>query len=541
MIKYEVYEGVFDMDFQDTSAALVDGRDKGRLRSIINNLNMYENNVKNVTEIYTNVFMDEQVSYFLPGISAQDVFSRHFPELYVYNEYGENLFNCEQDSKTDDYSVFYHTVESIKNANVDEIPIADWQKKVLKWTMFLHDIGKPYVKKVASDGTMTFDDCSNKSVELAKGILNRFNFSENEIDIICTLIKYHDMYTTSDETTEQNLTYLANGLNNNKELFYLLINVKDADAKAKNKEAYEEFKSIKDKYYEFAKKYFDISNKKKDESPAPKKTDEKEEAQEVATKKLTSKEIKEIIEDIITNKNVKVKYQPIVDIKTQNVYAYEALTQLPQKGVKIDKFIEAAKDFEDYDKMQQILFTNAIEQFESVVNKESNVLMVNIDYDSYDKYINKPRIYDMMSRNKIVIEFNNYENRDLTQIEETIQTIHLKGGKVAFDNFKLGNLTIEDICYLDLDYLIPDKSIIMNINTDFEKQKYIYNLITYTISKNVDLIAVGVENKKIFDTVKLVGVKLVQGYYFEKPSNEINMINEKIYELLNADEDQSIV
>ena len=41
MIKYEVYEGVFDMDFADTSASMVDATEKGRLRNVINNINMY--------------------------------------------------------------------------------------------------------------------------------------------------------------------------------------------------------------------------------------------------------------------------------------------------------------------------------------------------------------------------------------------------------------------------------------------------------------------------------------------------------------------
>ena len=84
-------------------------------------------------------------------------------------------------------------------------------------------------------------------------------------------------------------------------------------------------------------------------------------------------------------------------------------------------------------------------------------------------------------------------------------------------------------------------SFIKDIYKDFEKQKFINSLITYTISKNINLIAVGVENKKILDTLKLVGVRLVQGYYFGKPLPEINMMNDDIFELLNKEEDESIM
>lgn len=544
MIKYEVYEGVFDMDFADTSVTLVDAKEKGRLRNIINNLNMYADNARTITEIYTNVLLDDNVSYFLPKITQQDVFMRHFPELFVYNQYGENLFNCQQNTKYHRYSVFHHIVASIESANVNEISIADWQKKVMKWTMFLHDIGKPYVKKVSEDGTESFVGHDEKSMELAEAILNRFDFSSEEKRIILTLIKYHDKYLTEEEITNENLTFLAKELNNDRELFYLLINVKDADAKAKSTEVYNNFKNIKGKFYEFANTYFEQSTRKKIEIKEStiegKKTEEKQEP--IKEEKLTSKDIKELIDEIITKKSIKVRYQPIVDLKTQSVYGYEALSQISSaKKIKIERLLEVAKDYNDYDKLQQILFTNAIERFESVVNRDSNIIMVNIDYDSYVNYVNKPRIYDMMARNKVVIEFKNYDNKDLTDIQETIQTIHLKGGQVAFDNFKLDNLSIEDICYLDIDYIIPDMSFIKDIYKDFEKQKFINSLITYTISKNINLIAVGVENKKILDTLKLVGVKLVQGYYFGKPLPEINMMNDDIFELLNKEEDESIM
>ncbi len=544
MIKYEVYEGVFDMDFADTSATLVDAREKGRLRNIINNLNMYADNMKTVTEIYTNVLLDENVSYFLPKITQQDVFARHFPELFVYNEYGENLFNCQQNSQYHRYSVFHHIVASIENANVTEISIADWQKKIIKWTMFLHDIGKPYVKKVSEDGSESFSGHDEKSVDLAERILSRFYFNDEEKRIILTLIKYHDKYLNEDEVTQENLTFLAKEVNNDRELFYLLINVKDADAKSKSTDVYNQFKVIKEKFYDFANTYFEQSSRKKIEikkANTPGNNLE-EEVEEIPDSKLTSKDIKEIIDEIITKKAIKVRYQPIIDLKTQQVFGYEALSQISSaKRIKIEKLLEVAKDYNDYDKLQQVLFTNAVEHFENVVNRESNIIMVNIDYDSYVNYVNKPRIYDMMARNKVVLEFKNYDNKDLTDIQETIQGIHLHGGKVAFDNFKLDKLSIEDICYLDIDYIIPDMSFIKDIYKDFEKQKFINNLITYTISKDINLIACGVEDKRILDTLRLVGVRLVQGFYFGKPLPEINMINEDIFNLLNTEEDQSIM
>jgi EAL domain-containing protein (putative c-di-GMP-specific phosphodiesterase class I) len=99
----------------------------------------------------------------------------------------------------------------------------------------------------------------------------------------------------------------------------------------------------------------------------------------------------------------------------------------------------------------------------------------------------------MMKKSKIVVCFNNYYRKDLTEFQKTIDIIHENNGLVALDNFGIGSLETEDLSILNIDYIIPDISITKEILNNEKKQKYISDLVLYTMSRNINLVIVGVE------------------------------------------------
>ncbi len=528
-----------DDGFFSIEADLMDLKEETRIQNIIQKLYIYDNNPQELTKIYTDVLEDDNVAFILLKISQDMIFKKHFPEFYVVNEYGENLFNCQQNSPYHKYDVFKHIVTSIENVGNPQIPVGDWQKKLLKWTMFLHDIGKPYVKVIQSDGKDSFANHDEKSVELATGILNRFYFNDEEKNIILTLIKYHDKYLNEGEITYDNMKFLAGKLGNNKELFYLLMDVKDSDAKAKSVEVYNKYKLVKSKYIEFINTYFAYSVEKEvsvDVENEQVQSANAENKSPVINEKMTQEEMKHLIEDIISKRKILPLYQPIIDLKHKSVYGYETFTKIESsKKVDIMELFSYAKDIGRYEKMQQTLLVNGIDDFSSILSKESDFIFVNSDLESYNKYINKPRLYDYMAKNKVVLEFHNYDKKDINNLKDTIDTIHKNRGLVALDNFGLGSLSIDDLNVLDIDYIVPDRSFVVDIVNDNEKRKYINELVTYSISRDIKMIAIGVENLETLQLLNEIGVRYVQGYYFGVPNNVIDMINDKLKVSLTND------
>lgn len=522
----EIFENYIEPE--DIEKDIMDVKEIAKITGIISKLKLYTNNPEELTKAYTNILFDDNVSFILTKISQNPIFKEHFPEFYVVNKYGENVINCQQNSVYHKYGVFRHILTTIEAVGNPQIPIGDWQKKILKWTMLLHDIGKPYVKTIAEDGTESFAGHDDKSVELSAPILDRFYFTREEKNIILTLIKYHDRFLNEGEITVDNMKFLASELNNNKELFYLLIDVKEADAKAKSLDVYNSFKIVKNKYLEFVNRYF-VYNQEK-EIDVEKKENENSNLQQI-NQPITTPELESLLESVLSRKAITTLYQPIFDLKKVSVAGYEVFTRIQSnKRVDILDFFNFAKDVKKYDKLQQILLINGIESFESLRTKESKRLFVNSDLESYNKYVNKPRLYDMMSRIELVIEFQNYDRKDFSEFQNTINLIHQNRGFVALDKFGVGGLTIEEINILNVDYIIPDMSLIQGIENDIEKQKYISDLVTYTISKDSNLIVIGVENQKTLETLKKLGVRYVQGYYLARPDSNINMMNDKIKE-----------
>ncbi|MCX8073972.1 MAG: EAL domain-containing protein [Clostridia bacterium] len=555
--------GIFYTDLDNIKSDIIDMREEGKIKLILNNLYMYSNNVELLTKQYTEILNDDNIVHMVTRISQDTIFKSHFPEFYQKNEYGENVINCQQNSKYHKYGVFKHilyTVELVSNA---QIQIGDWQRMLIKWTMFLHDIGKPYVKVIKEDGTDSFAGHDDMSYELAKNILERFHFSSEEKKIILTLIKYHDKFLNEGELTFDNLRFLAQELEDKKDLFYLLIYVKDADAQAKCLEVYNNHKLIRAKYLDFANSFFehsDITNKVSADE-VNRLNNIKTGSNDIATKELNGKKSGEediitaqndnyidkefldrLTEDILNKRRIGLLYQPIIDMEQRCVYGYETYSVIEGiKNLNIAKFLRYAQDNNKYDKIQQSLFINALENFSKVKSKEGEIVFSNIDLGSYESYINKPRLYDIMGNMKIAMELHNYEKYDLSTIQQKIMAIQQRRAQIVLDHFGIGIMTIDDLKILSPDYVKPDISLVQGIEKDESKQKYISELLTFCIAKEIKLLVVGIETKEQLDAIRKLGVRYVQGYYFSYPTFTIEPINEKINKLLNSEENDSII
>ncbi len=549
------FEGLIDMETINIKAGIEDAKAETQINNIISSL--YSTNDSHaLTEIYSNILCDDNVVYILNRISKEQCFLKHFPEIYVKNKYGENVINCTQNSTYHRYGVFKHILVTIEEVGKYNKTIGDSQRKILNWTMLLHDIGKPYVKVVTDKNTESFAGHDEMSVELAEVILNRFYFTEEEKHLILTLIKYHDKFLNEGEITYDNLKTLAEELGNKKELFYMLIDVKDADAAAKSIEVYNKYKLTKSKYLDFANTYFEnvivnsrtqsniVTNSSDIISHVNMATSGKIEdvLQEMRMSEVSTMEYDKLIEEVLDKKRMCPLYQPIVDIVTRSVFGYEILTKIEySKRIDTELFLKYAEDTKRYDKLQQVLFTNCIDSFVDIRTKESKKAFVNVNLASYEKYVNKPRIYDAMSKVHLVLELHGYEKYDLTSLQQFITTVHNNNGKVLLDHFGIGILNIDDMKLLTPDYIKLDRSLVVDLLENVNKQKYIMELQTLCVAKSIDLIAVGVETKEIYSKLKSLGIRHMQGYFLAYPAYSIDILNDILPSILNDISEDSIV
>lgn len=111
--------------------------------------------------------------------------------------------------------VWQHTVRAVAVAQNDPI---------IRWTMLLHDLGKPSVFTVDEEGVGHFYGHAHVSEDIARAVCQRLRFDNRSAQRIVTLVAYHDRPVA---LTEKAMTRLLRQIG--VENAYALCNVKRAD------------------------------------------------------------------------------------------------------------------------------------------------------------------------------------------------------------------------------------------------------------------------------------------------------------------------
>lgn len=174
----------------------------------------------------------------------RDEIDKYIPEVAV-------CFNQKQRGVWHIHNVMGHILHSVEEMNKLTVGLPYCERKLLAFTMFFHDLGKPeYHKTKRVDGKL-FDSFSGHNIgseNIAKRVLRRLKFSKEEKKIILTLVREHDVFIRfSDEpscdwqikpTPEYLKEYIAqlNKYGDGKKIFDYLILVGIADNRAQNPE-----------------------------------------------------------------------------------------------------------------------------------------------------------------------------------------------------------------------------------------------------------------------------------------------------------------
>ncbi len=160
----------------------------------------------------------------------------------------KDCYNNPQDNPWHIYNILDHILHSVEEMNKQTKDLNIKDRRLLAYTMFLHDIGKPKCKiKRMKNGVMidSFFNHNVESAKIAKRVLPLFNFNEVEIRDICDLVYRHDVFInitldTQDKyhkiLTEKVLLDEINKFKNNDKYKYMkyLVMVGRSDNNAQN-------------------------------------------------------------------------------------------------------------------------------------------------------------------------------------------------------------------------------------------------------------------------------------------------------------------
>ena len=107
--------------------------------------------------------------------------------------------NQKQDNPWHIYNCLDHILHSIENINEQTRELNPKVRRILSYTMFFHDIGKPQChirrySKFYGREVDSFFNHNEASTEIANRVLDRFDFSKSEQEVIKLLVHEHDIF-----------------------------------------------------------------------------------------------------------------------------------------------------------------------------------------------------------------------------------------------------------------------------------------------------------------------------------------------------------
>lgn len=229
------------------------------------------------------------------------------------------------------------------------------------------------------------------------------------------------------------------------------------------------------------------------------------------------------LKDIIRRRAIYTVYQPVVDLRTDKVIGYEALSRGPEgEFERPDKLFKVAYEADLVWRLERLCREQAFKGSRRI--SKDQILFLNVDPDA----IHDPQFRgsDVISKvagsslkaERVVLELTERTAiKDFTVFRHTLDIFRGLGYKIAIDDVGAGYAALQSIAEVKPDFVKVDMSLVRDINADVMKQEVVKTIINFARRAKIKLIAEGVETAEELKTLKKLRVEIAQGFFFAYP------------------------
>ena len=219
----------------------------------------------------------------------------------------------------------------------------------------------------------------------------------------------------------------------------------------------------------------------------------------------------------LRERGVYVDYHPIVITDTMEIFGYEALARGQMRSMRSPEVMFDVADQADLVwELSRLCRSRALEGLDGRLGKDK-LLFVNVDpHDFDDPAFNEKEVSEP---HRVVIEITERTAiKDYPKFRERLRAFRDAGFRFAVDDAGSGYAGLGSIANLEPDFIKLDISLINAIDTNFIKQNLVETMVRFANDHGAMVIAEGVERAEEFNTVRDLGVHLVQGFYLHRPA-----------------------
>ena len=224
----------------------------------------------------------------------------------------------------------------------------------------------------------------------------------------------------------------------------------------------------------------------------------------------------------LDGRGVTIAVQPIVDVRTRTLHAYEALARFERKlgaGSPLAWFELAGREGERV-ALERVCLGLALELF---AERPTGVgLTVNVSApllvcaDLAALFGEGPAEGAHLAGLIVEITEETLVDGD-HEVAVALEWLRARGARVAVDDVGAGYSGLRQITALRPDYIKLDRSLVAAIDEDGDRAALVGALAGYANQVGTLIVAEGVETVAELEVVQALNVQLVQGFYFGRP------------------------
>ena len=228
-----------------------------------------------------------------------------------------------------------------------------------------------------------------------------------------------------------------------------------------------------------------------------------------------------LIRELIATEAVDVLFQPIVDLQSRRVVAYEALGRgaHPELDTSPVLLLRLAEQCGLAIELSQLFAKRAIESASRLPTRAKlfvNVHAREVADNALAGWLAELRALAPPQR-KLVIEIAEASVTDVAAMAKHKAAFSKLGLEFAYDDFGAGQARLLELIDVPPNYLKLDKGVIQGIDRSAPRQEMVGALLKVIGGLGVQVIAEGIESEDVARTCERLGCQLGQGYLFGHP------------------------
>jgi diguanylate cyclase (GGDEF)-like protein len=220
---------------------------------------------------------------------------------------------------------------------------------------------------------------------------------------------------------------------------------------------------------------------------------------------------------IIDGDGLTMAVQPIVDLRSGLIHAYEALARFGANGSESPlQWFALADELGEREELERACLREALELFcrrprdvKLSVNLSSPVLMDRETLRMLERARDLEGLIIEVTEEALV--------HNEAQLDAVIAPLRERGAQMAVDDMGAGYSGLNQIMAVHPRYLKLDRSLITGIDTDHERSAMVAALANYAERVGSLLVAEGMETEAELLALIELGVPLAQGFYLGRP------------------------